>query len=615
MRRVLFQWRGIKIYAYPALLYVGVVCGVLGGSYAATRHGLDASRIGAAMLLLVLPALVGARLLYVAAHWPVFRRQPRRIWSPSEGGAALYGGLVLAFLLSLPLLRALGISVGAFWDATTLTLLIGMIFTRVGCLLNGCCAGRPAHGPLALYLPNVNGVWCRRLPSQLFEAGLAVVLLLGSVLAWDRLPFDGALFLGNVAAYALARWGLELTRESSDRVGGVRLSGAISVGLVLLSAGSFLVISLLGSGRYASAAAGLPQAPAFAVGSGMDGWSVLLTPVAVLVVLLLFRFVGCTSFGSDDVSNMNLTDDYAKAVAADNPIAYWRLQEKMPVPPALPSGVTAANAVGVASHLHDGLYNVAPAPIPPDPVNHHGGANPIKLELGVIPGLLEKDTTATAIRVQGGFVRVPWTADLNPPQFSVDALVLPEWDLSKKGFFYTFLSSTSQSANTGYAIYGGPLDDTDPQSEYHWQLWVGNGTTFEQLKLKDFMPNGTGGLKYTGTEPGRQNDPGLKIVSQPTYLALTREVTVTGGATFFFHFFHSGRDMSWLRYELLPLSSGSFAPNITPADLFIGIDGPFAGPIPFNDAFSGKIEEVAIYNGAVPDMRLSSHGMAAFKNM
>src|SRR2546429_3202872 len=113
MRRVLFQWRGMKLYSYPVMLYVGVVFGVIGGTVAGARHGLDPARISTAMVLLVLPAMVGARLLFVALHWKVFRDRPATVLRRSEGGAALFGGLVLILLLSIPLLSQLGISIGA----------------------------------------------------------------------------------------------------------------------------------------------------------------------------------------------------------------------------------------------------------------------------------------------------------------------------------------------------------------------------------------------------------------------------------------------------------------------------------------------------------------------
>jgi phosphatidylglycerol---prolipoprotein diacylglyceryl transferase len=246
LRRILFRWCGIAIYAYPAMLYVGAVLGIVAGTFAASLRGLNPGRVYAAMLLLLLPAMVGARLLFVASHWDHYRGRLGAIWRRSDGGAALYGGLLTALVLSLPLVAALGIPVGGFWDTATVTILIGMTFTKIGCLLNGCCAGRPAQDAFALYLPNVHGVWCRRRPIQLVEAALAVVLLLGALAVWDRVPFDGAVFLAVLMAYGIARWGLESARESIDTVGAFSVHRMISVALVAFSLASFLLISLHG---------------------------------------------------------------------------------------------------------------------------------------------------------------------------------------------------------------------------------------------------------------------------------------------------------------------------------------------------------------------------------
>jgi phosphatidylglycerol:prolipoprotein diacylglycerol transferase len=228
VRRILFEWRGIKLYSYPVLLYCGTLLGICASTYAASRRGLSPGRVYLAMLLLFPVGLVGARLLFVVSHWPLYRREPQRIWRQSEGGSSLYGGLILFFLLSLPLLKFLGIPIGGFWDAGSIALLTGMIFTKVGCFLNGCCGGKPASGPLALYLPNSAGIWARRVPTQLLEAGWALLVLLGLAGLWNRLPFAGALFLYTVAAYSLGRLWLEATREDIDTLGTLSLHRAIS---------------------------------------------------------------------------------------------------------------------------------------------------------------------------------------------------------------------------------------------------------------------------------------------------------------------------------------------------------------------------------------------------
>jgi phosphatidylglycerol:prolipoprotein diacylglycerol transferase len=242
VRRVLIEWRGVKLYSYPVMLYCGTLIGIWAGTYAAWLHGLNPGRVYLAMLLLFPVGLVGARLLFVISQWHLYRREPRRIWRQSEGGASLYGGLILFFLLSLPLLKILRISVGAFWDAGSITLLIGLIFTRVGCLLNGCCGGKPTSGPLAIYLPNIKGIWARRVPTQLLEASWATLILLGLVGLWNRLPFGGGLFLYTVAAYSLGRCWLETTRDDIETIGTVSLHQTIAVVLVAVCLAGFVLM-------------------------------------------------------------------------------------------------------------------------------------------------------------------------------------------------------------------------------------------------------------------------------------------------------------------------------------------------------------------------------------
>src|SRR5262249_987427 len=137
-------------------------------------------------------------------------------------------------------------------------------------------------------------------------------------------------------------------------------------------------------------------------------------------------------------------------------------------------------------------------------------ADPILLELGTQPGLVQELPDATAITVQGGHVRVGWAADLNPPQFTLEAFCRAKWNRQVRGFYYTLLSSYSKQANAGYAVYGGPVDPNDPQSEYHWQVWVGTGAALEQLKVKP---------------TGRPGDPGLRIEDADTYLVVTYDGT------------------------------------------------------------------------------------------
>lgn len=241
MRRVLFYVGSVPVYAYAAMLYVGTVCGIYVELYVATLIQVDPGRVLAATVLLFASALAGARLLFVISHWEYYRGDIRRMARSSEGGASMYGGLLVAVPLSPFLLAKLGIPLGAFWDLASFTLLVGMIFTRIGCLLNGCCCGRPTDGWLGLELADHRGVRVRRIPTQLLEAGWAATVLVGGLALWDiGLPFSGSLFLYSLGTYSLGRIVLEKTRQRQDCVRSVLLHSAISVGFVIISLGAFM---------------------------------------------------------------------------------------------------------------------------------------------------------------------------------------------------------------------------------------------------------------------------------------------------------------------------------------------------------------------------------------
>jgi phosphatidylglycerol---prolipoprotein diacylglyceryl transferase len=231
MRRILISWRGWNLYSYPTMLYVGMVCGILVAAWVAGRSGLDPDRFVLESIILSPLTLIGARLFFVASHWDFYRKHRARIWRRSEGGMAMYGGLLAVAPLSILLLHIMALSFGKFWDAATFAMLVGMIFTRFGCLLNGCCSGRPSESWLALNLPDHRGIRRRRVPTQLLEAAYAMVLLAAAFALRGRQPFDGAIFCATLLAYGIGRTFLQKLRDDAI----VRDTGIIQVTSVMLA--------------------------------------------------------------------------------------------------------------------------------------------------------------------------------------------------------------------------------------------------------------------------------------------------------------------------------------------------------------------------------------------
>jgi phosphatidylglycerol:prolipoprotein diacylglycerol transferase len=235
MRPILFTYRGKAIRSYTAMLYVGAVAAIVAGNLAAHAAGLDSFRVFVADLVLLIPALLGARLFYRLFHWRRYRQDPRAFRGRTGGGATQYGAFAAAFPVSVPLLAALQLPLGAFWDIATFSILVGLFFVRIGCYLNGCCAGRASPSRFTLVLPNSTGVWERRIPAQLLEAAWSAALLLLAIAFWRFMPFPGALFLLTTAAYACGRLLLLFVREPHPGATGFTIQRSISVTLILFS--------------------------------------------------------------------------------------------------------------------------------------------------------------------------------------------------------------------------------------------------------------------------------------------------------------------------------------------------------------------------------------------
>jgi hypothetical protein len=325
----------------------------------------------------------------------------------------------------------------------------------------------------------------------------------------------------------------------------------------------------------------------------MNEWYFFFTPLAALAALLLFRFAGC-KFTPPEAAEPTFGIPYHDEVKSDNPAGYWRLNET--------TGDIANNEI---TGSLDGNYGQAANPLSEGDPNHRSpAANPIILQLGQ-PSLLASDAVATSIKVQGAFVFVQPSGPLNPPEFTLEALVLPEWNLGVLGKYYCVMESSSRIPGQpdspkirGYALYAGPDDPNNPNSPYHWQLWVGDGNGFVRLTEKPY------------NEPA---NPGPVVLAVPTYLA----VTFTPSEALLYMYVKD-RNFNHIEYELNPAAYQA----AVDVELFVGVTDnfrplfpPFPGPSTVMYPFVGRIQEVAIYAAALEQNRIGSHANAAIEGV
>jgi formylglycine-generating enzyme required for sulfatase activity len=120
----------------------------------------------------------------------------------------------------------------ALADRAVPAIATGHAIGRIGCLLGGCCFGKPAHGLLAIHYtdplaPAAVVAGLGRQPVPLYEAAALLGLALGCALRPLHDPGSGRRLRCYALAYAGLRLGLESLR--GDDVRGVFFGGAVSV--------------------------------------------------------------------------------------------------------------------------------------------------------------------------------------------------------------------------------------------------------------------------------------------------------------------------------------------------------------------------------------------------
>ncbi|WP_158220845.1 prolipoprotein diacylglyceryl transferase [Kineosporia sp. R_H_3] len=189
---------GVRVGAWPALVATGAAAG-LGLQYTLARQaGLPAGLVTALSLLACLVGVVGAKSYYLMTH-------PRDRYRELTTGMSVQG-FVLGVLITLgAAVPAWGLSLGAVLDVSIPGLLAGLAVGRLGCLLGGCCVGRPTASRWGLWSSD-RALGVRRIPVQLLESSSAAILAVATLLiVLETGTRTGAMFVAGLSTYILVR--------------------------------------------------------------------------------------------------------------------------------------------------------------------------------------------------------------------------------------------------------------------------------------------------------------------------------------------------------------------------------------------------------------------------
>ncbi|MCD6218233.1 prolipoprotein diacylglyceryl transferase [bacterium] len=257
----------VNVYSYGFMLTIAFIVGTIITVYAAKREQVDSEIILDLIFVIIIGALIGARIMYVILKLDEFltyetimvgdQEQLKFLLMPTlkhmaaihQGGLSVHGGVIGATLLSAIYTRMKKLNFWKIADLFAPSLALGMAIGRIGCFLNGCCYGVVCKNPDAWYavsfpLNTHTGVTPEpRHAAQLYMMALNLIIFFILRGMYKNRKFDGHVFLMWIALYSIARFFQEFFRfgVSSDVIFGTITIAQLAS--VILAVVAFVIIA------------------------------------------------------------------------------------------------------------------------------------------------------------------------------------------------------------------------------------------------------------------------------------------------------------------------------------------------------------------------------------
>ena len=238
---------GNGIYWYGILICLGLILAVLFCSKQAKKYGLTEDNVYDLIIWEIPLCVIGARLYYVLFYLDLYRNTDgslnfSRMIAIWDGGLAIYGAVIVAFLVLFLFCKRQKISFGAYADLGVMGLMIGQAVGRWGNFVNREAFGSETTLPWRMRLWTSTMEFIEVHPTFLYESlwnlvGLALIIF---VISKAR-TFDGENACFYFIWYGLGRSVIEGLRTDSLYLFDltlfgepVRVSQALSLSLVVL---------------------------------------------------------------------------------------------------------------------------------------------------------------------------------------------------------------------------------------------------------------------------------------------------------------------------------------------------------------------------------------------
>lgn len=245
---VAFKLGPISIAWYGIIIATGIVLAFIIVQREMVKRGMHPDFLTDLLIWAIPIAIISARIYYVIFSWDYYKDHPGQIIQIWNGGIAIHGALIGAFITTYVFTKIRGVSFWKTVDIAAPGLLVGQIIGRWGNFMNQEAHGGPVseHFLNTTIIPDwimnqmtIEGVTYH--PTFLYESlwnlvGLIIILLLRRV-ALKR----GEVFLFYLTWYSFGRYFIEGMRTDSLYGGALRAAQVVSIVTIVVAIIFFVI--------------------------------------------------------------------------------------------------------------------------------------------------------------------------------------------------------------------------------------------------------------------------------------------------------------------------------------------------------------------------------------
>jgi phosphatidylglycerol:prolipoprotein diacylglycerol transferase len=218
----------LTIHTYGLFVALGFAVAFLVMLKIGKAQGIKTQQVMDIAFIVILMAIIGSRLAYVAMNFSHYRAHPLDIFKIWEGGLVFSGGLVGVVLVMIWYLRRHRLSFWPMGDLCAPGIAIGQAIGRLGCFMAGCCYGKPTDLPWAVTFTHPQSLAPLNTPlhpTQLYAAFSGFIIFVILMFLNAKKQFQGQVFIWFLILHSTARLFMERFRgDERGLIAGTEMS-------------------------------------------------------------------------------------------------------------------------------------------------------------------------------------------------------------------------------------------------------------------------------------------------------------------------------------------------------------------------------------------------------